>query len=63
VVLNLATWPVSATKLVDVYPLDSSLPNFLLAATASQSFWAVLFSFCYLIFMKNLISFSTNTLN
>jgi len=62
-VLKLATWPVSAVKLIDVYHLASSLPNFSLAASASQSWWAVLFSFYYQISMKNFISFSTHTLN
>jgi len=56
-VLNLATWPVSAGKLNDVYRPASSLPNFSLATSASQSWWAVLFSFCYLRFMKTLFLF------
>lgn len=64
-VLKVVNWPVSAVKLIDVYRLASSLPNFSLATSASQSWWAVLFSFCYLRFMKSFISFSTsvNTFN
>jgi hypothetical protein len=56
-VIKVANWSVSAVKLIDVYLLASSLPNVLLAASASQSWWAVLFSFCTYFLWKMLFLF------